>query len=510
MATSRTLRQRMPIADAAWLHMGRPTNLTVINAVWLFDEPLELSRLREVLQRRLVTPYPRFRQRVVEGRLPLAGAHWEDDPTFDIEHHLHRRGLAAPGDEAALQALIGDLMGAPLDQAKPLWDMYLIDGPGDGCALFMRVHHCVADGIALARVMLSLADSATDGEADEQPPRVAGPDHGALGALIAPATSIVSASRAGATVLAHEGLHAVAHPRHLAELVRSVERETAALIRLVFLPADADTSLRGELGTSRRVAWTAPLELERIKTIARTQEATVNDVLLAAVSGALRRHLLSRGERAPRLRAIVPFNLRPADLPIPRELGNRFGLVFLDLPVDVSDRRRRLRAVKDGMDAIKRSPDGPLTYAVLQAMGAVPSQIESRAVDLFSAKGTAVMTNVPGPRQPIHLAGSHVQAVLVWAPASGSVGMSVSILSYQGQVTVGLMVDAHVVPEPRKLAHQLEREIAALARLQPARRSRREAADATGAPERRRSAPTAGRDATDPVAAHARPARHSS
>ena len=122
------------------------------------------------------------------------------------------------------------------------------------------------------------------------------------------------------------------------------------------------------------MAWTGPLDLEQIKQIAHSQQATVNDVLLAAVSGALRRYLLSLGEPAQRMRAIVPFNLRPLDRPIPRELGNRFGLVFLELPVDLSERRGRLRAVKRGMDEIKSSPDGPLTFAVLEAMGLTPGR----------------------------------------------------------------------------------------------------------------------------------------
>ncbi|HEX7610670.1 MAG TPA: wax ester/triacylglycerol synthase domain-containing protein, partial [Solirubrobacteraceae bacterium] len=146
-------------ADAAWLHMDRPSNLMVINTVLLFDKQLDWARLREVLRTRLVAPHRRFRQRVVEGRL-ARGPRWEDDPEFDVARHLHRRGLAAPGGEAALQALAGDLASAPLDRAKPLWETYLIDGPREGCAVIVRMHHCIADGISLANVMLSLTDSA--------------------------------------------------------------------------------------------------------------------------------------------------------------------------------------------------------------------------------------------------------------------------------------------------------------------------------------------------------------
>src|SRR5208283_2613446 len=135
MAGASTHRHRMPRADAAWLHMDRPTNLMVINSVWLFDEPIDAPRLRGVLEQRLVAPYPRFRQRVVEGGVGSGGPTWEDDPTFDIDHHIHRIGLPAPGDQAALQALVGDLMASPLDHARPLWDTYIVDGPDGGGAV---------------------------------------------------------------------------------------------------------------------------------------------------------------------------------------------------------------------------------------------------------------------------------------------------------------------------------------------------------------------------------------
>ena len=190
-------------------------------------------------------------------------------------------------------------------------------------------------------------------------------------------------------------------------------------------------------------------------------------MLLAAVSGALRRYLLDRDEAPRRLRAIVPFNLRPPDQPIPRGLGNRFGLVFLELPVDVSDRRGRLRDVRAAWPRSRTRPTARSPTRCSSAMGVSPTPIERLGIDLFSAKGTAVMTNVPGPREPIYLAGTRVRSVMVWAPASGSVGMSVSILSYQGEVTIGLMVDSHLVPDPHEIVHQIEREVAGLARLKP-------------------------------------------
>jgi diacylglycerol O-acyltransferase len=187
----------------------------------------------------------------------------------------------------------------------------------------------------------------------------------------------------------------------------------------------------------------------------------------------------------------VPFNLRPLDQPVPRELGNKFGLVMLPLPVGTSGSYRRLTEVHRRMQEIKSGRDGPVSYALLGAMGMSPEPVERRIVDLFSAKGTAVMTNVPGPRAPVYLAGTPVRAVLVWAPTSGHIGMSVSIFSYRGEVTVGLMVDAALIPDPGEIVRQLEQELRTLGKLTPSRQ--RVAVTRRPAPRRRRAGEAAHR-----------------
>jgi hypothetical protein len=130
---------RLSSADTAWLHMDRPTNLMVINSVDLFDQPLDWDRVKEITQTRLVDRYPRFRQRVVESRLPLRAPRWENDPDFSLEHHMHHLALPAPGDAAALQGLVGDLMTQPLDRNRPLWHTYMVDGFGTGAAVIHRM-----------------------------------------------------------------------------------------------------------------------------------------------------------------------------------------------------------------------------------------------------------------------------------------------------------------------------------------------------------------------------------
>lgn len=475
-----TIHQRMPNADAAWLHMDRPTNLMVINSVMLFDSHLDGDRLREVIASRLIAPYPRFRSLVSESRLPLRGPSFQTDPNFDLDRHLHHLGLPDPGDEQSLRDLMSDLVASPLDHGKPLWDIYVLDRPGGGQALLVRMHHCIADGIALARVMLGLTDSAPGGS--PQPTGRAGRRvkrdrlAGALEAATAIPRAAFGASGAAVTGarrlaggLAGETREMLARPARALELVEETAADGRALAKLLFTPADVHSALRGELGVARSLAWTTQLDLASVKAIAHAQGATVNDVLLTAVSGALRRHLRDLGEEPSEVRAFVPFNLRPLDEPITEDLGNRFGLVYLTLPVAVAGRRARLQELKRRMDSIKHSPEGPVSYAILGVLGLTPPAVESRVIDVFTAKASAVMTNVPGPREVVYLAGVPVRAVLVWAPTSGSVGMSVSIFSYRGEVTIGLLVDAGLTPDPAAIMRDSERELRALARLKPAR-----------------------------------------
>jgi WS/DGAT/MGAT family acyltransferase len=462
-------------ADTAWLHMDRPTNLMVINSLLLFDEPVDWERVKEITQRRLVDRYPRFRQRVVESRLPFRTPTWEDDPDYALEHHMHHLALPAPGDAPSLQELVGDLMATPLDRNRPLWHTYMIDGFGDGAAMICRMHHCIADGIALAQVMLSLTDFEATAEIApalvEQPSRAS--RRGPLSRLASSGQSALTVGGRVASTAVRQAGEIAMDPPHAGRLAGAVLRDGATAIRLTLTPADAATAIKGDPGVSRRVAWTTPMRLSEIKRIAHAQQATVNDVLLAAVSGALRHYLQDRGGPVTEIQAMVPFNLRPLDQPVPRELGNKFGLVFLPLPVGVSGSYRRLIEVHKRMTELKHSRDGAVSYELLSVFGHTPEAVERRMIDVFTGKGTAVITNVPGPKKPVYLAGTPVRTVLFWAPTSGHIGMSVSIFSYRGEVTVGLMVDAALIPDPEQIVTQTEQEIRELGNL--SRRSHRKA-----------------------------------
>ncbi len=442
----------MSNADAAWLHMDRPTNLMVVNGLLWFDEPLDVDRARDVVRERLVERFPRFHQRVVEPRLGIGVPSWEDDPDFDLDLHVHRIALPHPGNRAALEELVADLMVVPLDRSKPLWDMYVIDGYGEGTAVLTRMHHCIADGIALSRVLLSLTDTQPD--AGLAPP--VAEHHGR------PLAAVTAGVHAADAAL-HESLELVTHPR--GEGSRLLDRGIAdarALAKLLLTGSDVPSALRGKLGVARRVTWTDPIPLADVKATGHATGTTVNDVLLAAVTGALHRYLAERDAVVDEIRAMVPFNLRPLDQPLPRDLGNRFGLVYLPLPVGLSDPRERLAEVHRRMAEIKHSPEGAISYGILGLIGTTPVPVEQRLIGVFTPKVTAVMTNVPGPRESVYFAGSRVAGVLGWVPASGEIGMGVSIFSYAGDVTIGLQVDAGLVPDPEAILAAFGDELRAL------------------------------------------------
>jgi WS/DGAT/MGAT family acyltransferase len=420
----------MSSADAAWLHMDRPTNLMVINSVLWFDEPVDWDAYKALVRERLVERFDRFRQRPVEG---LTGPHWED-VELDLDLHFHHVALPAPGDRRTLEEFVSDRAATPLDRSRPLWDVYLIDGFGEGAAVLTRMHHCIADGIALARVMLTLTE---DADLDD----VLFGEHG-------------GSSRVRAVAQLAGG--AVRHPRRV---VGGAIEDAFTAAKLLFPNFDPSSPIKGEQHAAHRVAWCDPVDLRRVKRAARALDATVNDVLVSAVAGAL------HGPDMPdEVHALVPFNLRALDEPLPRELGNRFGLVVLALPVGIEDPVERTLEVKRRMDAIKHGHEGAISYGILELMGHTPAAVEGRLIDYFSAKGSMVLTNVPGPRRPLSVAGTRLAGVLVWAPCSGSIGMSVSIFSYAGKVTVGFLTDAGLVPDPGSLADATRAEILSLAR----------------------------------------------
>jgi diacylglycerol O-acyltransferase len=234
-----------------------------------------------------------------------------------------------------------------------------------------------------------------------------------------------------------------------------IARELAVALSLT---DDPQTVLRGPLGVSKRVAWAKPMPLAEVKAIGRAFGCTVNDVLMASAAGSLRSYLLERGEliEGQSIRATVPVNLRP--LKHARKLGNHFGLVFLDLPIGEDNPVARLEQVAYSMRCLKTSRQAIVSFGLLAALGMAPPGVQRIALELFSRKATTVATNVPGPQMPLYLAGCTVKEMMFWVPQTGSIGLGISILSYQGKVHFGLIADAKLVPDPDAIIQRFQPE----------------------------------------------------
>ena len=260
----------------------------------------------------------------------------------------------------------------------------------------------------------------------------------------------------------HEGMESLVHPDHLRELAGTALRDASTVAKLLGSPADAPSDLRSTLTGTRKVAWSTPFPLAQVKEAGKRREATINDMLVAALAGALCEQFGAEGALPEEIHAAVPFNLRPLDEQVATDLGNDFALILLALPVGPAEPDERLHDVHSRMEAIKHSHEAPISYGILSAIGRTPPWVEEPLIRFFSEKASLVITNVPGPRHQARFVGAPITGVLVWAPCTGSLGMTVSMVSYNGEVTVGFMADTAILPEPEPLAHAYDEQLGLL------------------------------------------------
>lgn len=418
----------MSRADAAWLHMEDPSNLMMITALFTFKGRLDADRMKAMLEEQLMT-YDRFKMRVGYPKIGIGRPLWKQYRHFNLDDHLDVRTLEAPGDEPALMKLVSQLMSTPLDRELSLWQFHIVHGfQGEGSAMICRIHHAIADGIALLRVLLSMTEQ----------------DHSVLEAP----------NRTGALMVTEASIKVT--PSKLIDVARGYGTVAQDLGKLL-LESEPPSPFRGTLGVDKTAACTRTICLKTIKDARQRAGCTVNDVLMAAVAGGLRTHygrIQGHPEAHINLRAMIPVDLRKPGKDQP--LGNRFGLVFLGLPVGLESPLERLQEVQKRMTALKRSPQAVVVLGLLAAVGSIPADMQQHIVDLFGSKGTAVVSNVPGPRDPLSLAGQTIDSLMFWVPQSGRLGLGISVLSYAGKVQFGVASDAKLAVDAQGLAQDIE------------------------------------------------------
>jgi len=455
---------RLNPLDVSFLYMESPTTAMHVGGVAVFQPPeqgLDYDRLVELISQRIAL-VPRYRQKVrwVPGR--LANPVWVDDSEFDVTYHVRRSALPKPGSDGQLRELVGRLMSRQLDRNRPLWEIYLVEGLSDGrVAVVTKTHHAMVDGVSavdIGTVILDLTPTPREVPDDDWSPR---PEPGALSLVTHAVTDLVS--RPGQAV--DTARTAAVDVRATAGKVLSVAGGVLAQARMMARPAPA-SPLNAVIGEQRRFGMAAT-DLDDYKRVRKSHGGTVNDVVLATVSGALRNWLLTRGEAVTAtttIRAMVPVSVRADQHK--GELGNRVSSYFVDLPVGEGSAVMRLHQVSFAMRAHKESGSAVGADALVQLSGFAPPTIHSlgaRVASGFTRRlFNLVVTNVPGPQFPLYAAGSRMLSVYPVVPLAKGQAVSIGLTSYDGGVYYGLNADRDAMPDIDVLASCLRDSLAEL------------------------------------------------
>jgi len=455
---------RLGLLDAEFLHMEDERQPLHIAALCVFEGPPPAQEdVRRLFSAKLGL-IPRYRQRARFLPLGLGRPVWVDDPHFDLDYHVHRAVLPAPGDDGALCALMGQLMSQLLDRSRPLWEVWIVEGlEGGRWALVSKVHHAMVDGVSAVDLTGVLLDAQQDSPLPPSAPWVPGPEPSGV-------AKVLDAWRGLANDASRLASHAVAMARHPATGAHELRDSWAGLFtfmrRLLILRTG---ELQGNVGKRRSYAH-ASASLEDVQAIRKAFGGTVNDVVLAAVSAGYRTLLQARTGRpvsAP-IRTLVPVSTRASDAH--GSLDNRVSALLCDLPVDVDDPIERLHAVRAEMERLKAShmaeagaqvvdlgalaPPfvvGAITRLVMRVMHRIPQR-------MFAT----VTTNIPGPRLPLYCMGRKMLEWHPYVPIGQGLRVGTAILSYAGRLSFGITCDHDTIQDASLLARGIVQGLAEL------------------------------------------------
>src|SRR5450759_3981412 len=461
---------RLTPVDASFLHQEGPVSHMHIGGLTIVEGPpptveefLEQIRLRLHL-------VPRYRHKLAFTALDSGRPVWIDDPSFSLEFHVRHTALPTPGTWVQLQSLAARIFSQQLDRSKPLWEMWLIEGlEDDRFALITKTHHALIDGIAGVDLATVLFDLSPDPPALRHAGRPWQP-HSEPGAAELVAAGIRGAVRAGLE-LAEGAIDAFAHPERALARAREAAEGVGEIVWAGLNPAP-ETPLNVPIGPHRRFFGIAS-ELEDFKIVKNAFGGTVNDVVLAVVTGALRTFLISRGRRTEgtELRALVPVSVR-----VEAEHdqgGNRLVVMRGPLPVYIADPIQRLRFVSQAMDGLKESKQALGAEVIAGAQNFAPPTILAQASRLnFSTRlFNLIVTNVPGPQFPLYVLGRKMERVYPVAFLPQNHALAVAIMSYDGEMNFGLLGDFDALPDIESVGESIAEELATLVALARERES---------------------------------------
>lgn len=457
--------ERLTPLDASFLYLERPAAHMHVAALSVFDPSarpdgrLPFEELQARFAARLHVA-PRLRKRVlfVPGNVALPV--WADDPAFDLGVHLRRAALPSPGGRRELTDFVAQVLSRPLARTKPLWELFVIEGlEGGHVATLMKIHHALMDGISGMQLAAAMYDLDREPRPAERPqPWRPEPEP-------SPAELLAQAVRGQATHPLRAALHAVVTARRAPGLTALGIGAVASGVRdLLGLGVRPSSSLNARIGPDRRFAMTeAPLQ--RFKDIKDALGGTVNDVVLAAVAGALHRLLKARGEptRGRTLRALVPVSVRPG---AEGSSGNRVAPAFVDVPIGAMSAKRRLAEVRRGTGELKESMAAMSVDAIVALGAYAPAGFLAAAARAVSRGPwfNLVVSNTPGPQQPLYLAGARLVGTYPSMPLGENAALSIACTSLAGTMAFGLTADRDAVPDLDGLALALDGSLAELSK----------------------------------------------
>ncbi len=475
--------ERLSPLDVSFLHLEDDVSHMHLGSVGVFEGPPPpqadvLAAIASKLHRA-----PRYRRRVRFVPLEAGRPVWCDDPHFDLGYHVRRTALPAPGGDEQLRILVGRVMSQQLDRSRPLWEMWVVEGLGDGrWAVISKLHHAMVDGISGSSLITTLFDEERDAAHPDPLPWSPAPTP--------------SDARLVTAALAERARWPLREAQRLADAVRDpggalthaeqTLRGLAAYAGLVRAPQPS--TLNGPIGPHRRWSW-ARAQLTDVKEIRETLGGTVNDVVLAAIAGAFRTLLEERGEPADHvLRTLVPVSVRT------RGQGgvydNQVSAIFAELPVNVEDPEGRLLSIRHQMAHLKGTHEAVAGEALTALGGFAPELLLTLgarvATRLPQRSVNTVTTNVPGPQRTLYFAGRRMLETFPYVPLGGHVRIGVAIYSYDGGLGFGVTADADRVPDADVLSRAIETSMDELLGVARARAERRRERHGPGAAVRSR------------------------
>lgn len=453
---------RISALDASFLHLEKAGARLHVASVTVFDGPApEYDELREHIESRLHL-VPRFRQRLANIPLDQGRPVWVDDPHFNLRYHLRHAGLPAPGSQEQLKNLAGRVFAQRLDRTKPLWELLLVDGlEGGGFALIAKSHHALVDGISAVDITTVLFDDDPTAAADPGPRKPWAPRPLPTPAQLLSYALVERATRPAE--LARSARAVVRTPRQVLRGTRDGLQAMGALAFAGLSPAPP-TPLNVKIGPHRRYTWVDAdlVELQRVKD---ALGGTVNDAVLAVVAGALGRFLRHRGVDTDGLvlKALVPVSVRAESEQ--GALGNEVAPMWVLLPVGVEDPVRQHAAIRDAAVQMEDERQAIGARTLTELAGFASPTIMSQAARLQQRQRfvNLVVTNVPGPQQPLYLLGRRLRALYPVVPLAGRQALGVAVMSYDGRLGFGLLGDYDALADLDTLAEFLRTSIDALA-----------------------------------------------